>query len=375
MKTNSSYTVLVVDDDDVYREDTRRLLGEGSYTLIEAATGRDALNKLGSHQVHCVLLDYRLPDLDGLKLLPKLVELQVPVVMMTAEGNELVAVEAMKQGAYDYLVKNTLTEDALRTSIKKAIDHANLEKKVREQQQELELFASMVSHDLKSPLQSIMACITFIKEDIETSNTEQLLKDCQRARRGVEHMHQLIDGLLEYTQSERSSQAFETVSLNAVAAQVVSALEATVTDLAAQITVENLPEVNGDRIALYQLLQNLVTNGLKFHNGSTTPCVRIAASRISDDWQISVEDNGIGINAKHCDKIFEPFKRLHSKDQYDGCGLGLAMCKRVVDQHGGRIWLESEVGKGTTFYFTIPLNVTSERHLEAGHTIDTSEAA
>ena len=368
MTAPNSYTVLIVEDDDVYREDTRRLL-DGSYQLVEVATGREALERMKATQFHCVLLDYRLPDINGLELLPQLTDLQVPVVMMTAQGSEQVAVEAMKLGVYDYLIKNTLTEDSLRNSVEKAIDHAALKKKVCEQEKDLKMFASIASHDLRHPLRTIGTRLTFIKEDIETSNTEQLLEHCSRAQKGVGYMNQLIDGLFEYTQLGRSSRPFESIALNEVAGQVASALEATVAELAARIEIDDLPVVQGDRTALHQLFQNVVANGLKFHNGHATPCVRIVASRVFGNWKISVEDNGIGIDPKHHDKIFEPFKRLHSKDQYHGNGLGLAICKRIVDQHGGRIWLESEMGKGTTFSFTIPIEA------EASHPTNDPKAA
>ena len=351
---DNSHIVLVVDDDEVYREDINRLIGD-VYTLIDAATGDEALAIVASNPVHCVLLDFRLPDLDGLQILSKLSQTGIPVVMMTAEGNEKVAVDAIKQGAYDYLVKNTFTKDSLRTTITKAIEHARLEQKISEQQQELEMFTSTASHDLRAPLRTIRAFAGFIKEDIESSNTDRVLDHCQRVINGINRMNQLIDGLLEYAQRGRSGSSFQKVVLNSVAREVVSMLASTISELGAEVKIEDLPEVHGDRLALYQLLQNLISNGLKFCDSHTTPRVRVYASRIDDRWQISIEDNGIGINPHHIDSIFQPFKRLHSQKDYEGSGLGLATCKRIIDQHEGQIWVKSIPGQGSTFHFTTPV--------------------
>lgn len=363
------HIVLVVDDDAVCREDIHRQI-EDAYTLIDAVTGREALEMAESNPVHCVLLDYRLPDLDGLLVLPNLAETGVPVVMMTAEGSEQIAVEAMRQGAYDYLVKNTFTKDSLRTAIARAIEHATLERKVCEQQRELEMFATTASHDLRAPLRTIGGFVRSIKKDIESSNTERLLEHCQRVSDAVDRMNRLIDGLLEYARLGRGDRPFAMVALNEVAQEVVSSLESTISDLAAQVEIEDLPEVQGDRLALYQLLQNLVANGLKFHNNRGTPSVRVCASRFDDSWRISVGDNGIGIDPQHADQIFQPFRRLHNQKEYEGCGLGLATCKRIIDQHGGRIWVESRIDQGTTFHFTIPVvnsTATAQDDLPSSH--------
>ncbi len=355
MTDDRPLTVLVVDDDQVCRETIERLLG-GCYALIEAATGPQALEAVASQDIDCVLLDYRLPQLDGLAVLPQLIESGVPVVMMTGEGNEQIAVEAIKQGAYDYLVKSTLTAVLVRTAIQKAIEHTALEDKVREQQEELAVFASVAAHDLRAPLRTIGAYIRFIQEDIQAADTEQVLGHCRKSLGGLKRMNELIEGMLEYTVSGRSDRAFEELDLTTVAGEVVAALESQVIHADARVDIGELPVVRGDRTALYQLLQNLVANALKFHDGKSAPCVRIDASREHDCWQVSVTDNGIGIEPRFRKTVFQSFKRLHGVDAYDGSGLGLATCKRIVDQHGGRIWLKSEPGEGSTFYFTIPID-------------------
>lgn len=130
-------------------------------------------------------------------------------------------------------------------------------------------------------------------------------------------------------------------------------LRAPIMEKNAKITHDNLPSIDCDRIQIQQLLQNLLTNAIKFH-GDDSPQVHISAEKLDNEWLFSVADNGIGIDPRHQEQIFSIFKRLHTRQEYEGTGIGLSICKRIVEKHGGQIWLESEIGKGTTFYFTIP---------------------
>jgi light-regulated signal transduction histidine kinase (bacteriophytochrome) len=143
------------------------------------------------------------------------------------------------------------------------------------------------------------------------------------------------------------------VDCNDVFAEVLRNLKLTLEEHAASVTHTELPIVQGDRTQLVQLFQNLLGNGIKFH-GDTPPRVHVAAERVEGRWQFSVHDNGIGIESEYAETVFEIFQRLHTSDAYPGTGIGLAVCKRIVDRHEGRIWFESVVGQGTTFFFTLP---------------------
>jgi light-regulated signal transduction histidine kinase (bacteriophytochrome) len=133
----------------------------------------------------------------------------------------------------------------------------------------------------------------------------------------------------------------------------VALLESSITDAEAQVACGELPVVMGDRSQLVQLMQNLIGNGLKYH-GDKSPRIYVSAERNGNQWIFSVRDNGIGIDPRHHERIFEIFKRLHDQKEYPGTGIGLAVCRRVITRHGGRIWLESEVGHGSAFHFTLP---------------------
>ncbi|MDA0205482.1 MAG: ATP-binding protein [Acidobacteria bacterium] len=166
-------------------------------------------------------------------------------------------------------------------------------------------------------------------------------------------MSQLIDALLDYAWTGRDNVPLETVDLNQVAAEVAVDLRSVVESSRACLDIGVLPEITGDPVALRQLLQNLIANALKFR-GEADPVVSVVCGEKPDAWVLSVTDNGIGIAAEHVRNIFQPFQRLHSRNDFDGSGLGLATCQRIVTQHGGKIWVESQPGSGSTFRFTCP---------------------
>jgi light-regulated signal transduction histidine kinase (bacteriophytochrome) len=169
-------------------------------------------------------------------------------------------------------------------------------------------------------------------------------------------MSQLIDALLDYAWTGRENVPLQTVDLNHIAAEVAVDLRSVVEGNGARLHIGVLPEVSGDPVALRQLLQNLIANALKFR-GETAPFVSVECGEKPDAWVVSVRDNGIGIAAQNLKNIFQPFQRLHSRIEYEGSGLGLATCQRIVTQHGGRIWVESQPGQGSTFRFTCPKTV------------------
>ena len=166
-------------------------------------------------------------------------------------------------------------------------------------------------------------------------------------------MTKMLDSLLEYSRAGRSAKALGPVDLKSCMTSVVENLKALTEETQAKVIVGLMPPaVSGDEDALVQLLQNLISNGIKFRHREPV-VVNLTSRREGDRWRISVEDNGIGIDAQHHAAIFAPFKRLHSRQEFDGSGIGLATCRRIVDQHGGRLWVESEVGQGAAFHFTL----------------------
>lgn len=339
----------------------------------EAAECRAALD---GDQVDCVLLDYMLGADSGLEVLASIREagFDHPVIMLTGQGDEQVAVEAMKRGAQDYLVKDGITHLVLRRAIANAAEKVALARRLREQREELEAFVSVVAHDLRNPIFAAHGSLEVIRDFYRNKPLDDkawgLLEGSMTS---LERMSRLIETLLEYAVVGRSGSLSETVDLNEIVLGVLSDLRAVIAGCEARIETGELPCLVGDHVTLAQLIQNLVANALKFR-GDASPVIKISSREEDGGWVFSVADNGIGVDPQNRLEVFKPFHRLHSRDKYDGSGIGLATCQRIVERHGGRIWVESEISCGSTFSFWLPerpyskrndsVAVSSEEHVE-----------
>jgi PAS domain S-box-containing protein len=218
---------------------------------------------------------------------------------------------------------------------------------------ELKQFAYIASHDLQSPLRSITGFVQLLQQEYENELDERAQDWIRRTVLAVARMQTLIHDLLSYSRVDARSGPFTQIPFLDIVNDARSLLESSIHDSGGQVTCGKLPVVMGDRSQLVQLMQNLISNGLAYR-GDKPPHIDISAKRSGKDWLFSVRDNGIGIDPKHYQQIFEIFKRLHNQKDRPGTGIGLAVCRRVVNRHGGKIWVESEPGHGSTFHFTIP---------------------
>ncbi|MGB0563330.1 MAG: ATP-binding protein [Spirulinaceae cyanobacterium] len=228
-----------------------------------------------------------------------------------------------------------------------------LTQKLARSNAELEKFAYIASHDLQEPLNLVSSYVQLL----EIRYLDQLDDDARDfinfAVEGVTHMQALIDDLLAYSRVETQGQAFRSVPLQTVFERVLEQLQLKLDQRDAQIGADPLPTVWGDVIQLGQLLQNLLTNALKFCQPDP-PQIQLSVQALATAWQFSLQDNGIGIDPEFHERIFLIFQRLHTRDEYTGTGIGLAICKKIVERHGGRIWVESALGQGACFHFTLP---------------------
>ncbi len=217
---------------------------------------------------------------------------------------------------------------------------------------ELQQFASVASHDLQEPLRGVAGCLEIIEETYKGKLDDKADKLIRHAVDGASRMHALIDDLLSLSRVTTNEMTIQPADLSAVLNCALENLELPIKESLAVITHDDLPVLAADSTHLVQLFQNLLSNAIKFRSDSPLK-VHIGAKCEDGHWLFFVRDNGIGFEQVYTDRIFLPFKRLHSKDQYPGTGIGLAICKRILERHGGRLWAESEYGKGATFYFTI----------------------
>ena len=224
---------------------------------------------------------------------------------------------------------------------------------LRRANSDLEQFAYSASHDLKEPLRQVAVYSQLLEKKFAgklDGKASQYLGYCIE---GAHRMEMLISDLLAYSQATKTSDASESVSMNEVVETAKKNLATSIEETAAEILTTDLPAVQANSVPLVHLLQNLISNALKYRS-ERRPRLKISADEEGDYWRFSLQDNGIGIPKEFQNQIFGIFKRLHNRSEYPGTGIGLAICQKVVEQYGGRIWVESEPGRGSTFFFTLP---------------------
>ncbi|HMK45455.1 MAG TPA: PAS domain S-box protein, partial [Methanocella sp.] len=251
------------------------------------------------------------------------------------------------------MIGSIITDVTERKRIEKALEWERLE--LKRSNQDLERFAYLASHDLQEPLRTISSYLTLLnkryRDKLDSNGVEYLNYTVE----GAEHMRQMIKDLLEYSRVGISDTPIERTDLQKILDHAKKNLYAAIKESKATITQTPLPIVTADSAQIYQVIQNLLSNSIKYRS-DRPPEVRVTAERKGNEWVISVSDNGIGIDPQYFGRLFVVFQRLHSRAEYPGNGLGLALCKKIVERHSGRIWVESEQGKGSTFRFTLPAN-------------------
>jgi signal transduction histidine kinase len=349
--------ILIVDDDQGDRKQVRRALKQAGLSVecVETASIEEALEACDKCAFDCAIIDYRMPGYDGLRGIAALHERfpYMPIIMATGQGDEMVATEAMKRGASDYVPKNRMQAETIRHIIDSAVEKSKLRRQVAQQREELEKFAFVLAHDLKAPITSIQTFALFIEQDLRVAAADKnaIVSYCREISNAVWRLDGLINTLYEYTKID-AQVPFEPVEMRAVMEDTLSNLEHLIQERSARIAYGALPAVIGNAPQLTQLLQNLIGNGIKYCDARPTIDVTASPDR-ENIWRLAVKDNGIGISKECYQQIFEPFKRLHGTGKYEGTGLGLATCKKIVERHGGAVWCESEEGRGATFFFTL----------------------
>ncbi|MBI4666449.1 MAG: PAS domain-containing protein [Nitrospinae bacterium] len=217
---------------------------------------------------------------------------------------------------------------------------------------EMEEFTYAASHDMQEPLRTITSFCSFLKKDLEDNNSVKITADVNFIVDAAKRMKQLIDDLLQLSRAGRIELKSQELNLESLAQKVIVDLRSRIDETGGTVIVEKMPNVMGDPMFISRVLQNLIANSLKYR-GQNPPIVKISAIANGDDTEITVEDNGIGIRQEYIEQIFLPFKKLHPVAQYGGTGLGLSISRKIIERHEGRIWAESEVGKGSKFKFTL----------------------
>ena len=362
-QAHAKLRVLVVEDAPVDVELMLHSLQESGFDAVAdvVQTAEEFTQQLRKHTYDMVLADYNLPQWNGMEAIEVLRRegLDIPLILVSGALGELRAVECIKQGAADYVLKDHLAR--LPESVRRAMN----EKRLREERnqyleelarsnRDLEQFAYVASHDLQEPLRMVATYTQLLAERYRGELDDNADKYIHYAVDGAVRMQSLISDLLTFSRLGRHGIQLQDVDCRAIVDLAKKNLEVAMQESDTQIVYDSLPTVIADRSQLLQLFQNLIGNAIKFH-GPEPPVIRVSAERKVKEWVFAVADNGIGIAPEHVEVVFVIFKRLHTRAEYPGSGVGLAICKKIVEQHGGRIWVESEPGKGSTFQFTLPV--------------------
>ena len=353
---HSPIRILLVDDDEADRKQVKRALTQPGLTceLSETSNIDAALAACESQSFDCAIIDYRMPGHDGLYGVAAL-KSRLPymaVIMSTGEGDELVAAEAMKRGASDYIPKSRINPDSMRRIVINVLEKAALQRKLAEQKDELEHFTYALAHDFKQPIRQIKTFASLISGSANESVSVELNGHLSFLMDAATRLGNLVDGMAEYALLDQPTTIGE-IDLSKVLNNVRSSIALYIEERNGTLKIGSMATVSGNEALMTQTLQNLVVNGLKY-NKSEAPTVEV--SSVAHDGQaiITVKDNGIGISANSLEEVFKPLVRLNAHSDYSGSGLGLTLARKAVTSQNGTIWCESTPGVGTEFKIRIP---------------------
>jgi two-component system sensor histidine kinase/response regulator len=389
MNASEKTKILMVDDEPKNLLALEAVLEGGGYELVRAHSGREALRCLMRDDFAIILMDVAMPEMDGFEV-AALVRAReknrfTPIIFLTAAGKtEADIFRGYEAGAVDYLLKPLIPE-ILRYKVRVLIElhqkaleierlnqklleaNAGLEQRVEERTAALEVrsrdlarsnhelaqFAVVASHDLQEPLRTMTTYLQLLSRNNagqlngeDKDNMETVLLSARR-------MRQLIGDLLAFSQIGQGERKLEDVNCGDLVNETLEQLKDLIEEKGAKIKVGPLPTVSAEPMQLGQVFQNLIGNALKFHREGP-PVLELAAKEKGNGWVFSVKDDGIGIAPEYFDKIFKLFQRLNRREDYPGTGLGLSICRKVVEKRGGKMWLDSKLGVGSTFYFSVP---------------------
>ena len=380
MKHNATSTAVIinVDDHEIARYARTRILRQAGFSVHDAATGTDALRLIAEVEPDILLLDVHLPDMSGIEVCRQLrsqqqykalIVLQISASAISAPQ----ATVALNTGADAYLIE-PVDSDVLVATVRaflrlraaeRALTRANQElssknaelnqvnQALRRSNEDLEHFAYIASHDLQEPLRNITTHIRLLERIMDSRFNESERKVFDVVAEGAQRMSTLIRDVLAYSGMGKAVPNLKATPLDEALLIALDNLSDMIAASGADIVVEKLPVVVGDSTQLTQVFQNLIGNSIKYRKPEMPVHVTVSAARGCDrDWVVQVRDNGIGIADEYVEAVFQPFKRLHGY-AIPGNGIGLALCRRIIEVHGGRIWVDSRPGEGAVFSFTL----------------------
>jgi signal transduction histidine kinase len=352
----SRQKILIVDDLEPNLFALEDALEPVGVRIDKALSGLDALKAIEKNDYSVVLMDVQMPGMDGFETAENIMKLNLkripPIIFVTAiSKEEHYVLKGYRSGCIDYLLK-PLNLDLVRNKVRFCMD---LHMRVLENEDlidELQQFAYVASHDLQEPIRMVRNYVQLLAKRYQGQLDEKAQKYISYVLEGSERMQLLIHDLLRLSRVSSQGEILQATDANQVLSSVLKSLQLLIEEIKAKIEHDPLPVVSADSTQLGQVFQNLISNAIKFH-GDKAPEIKVGVRELAHAYEFFVSDNGIGINKAYFDQIFVIFQRLHTRDKYEGSGIGLALCKKIIDRHGGRIWVESNEGEGSKFFFTL----------------------
>jgi signal transduction histidine kinase len=405
--------ILVVDDREDNLLSIETILERDNYVIRKATSGRAALKALlNEHDFYLILMDVQMPDMNGFETASLIYQREklkhIPIIFITAQNHdETFMFEGYKMGAVDFIYK-PINPELLRYKVsvfvelyqkthqlliqERELKAANIklekeieERKVNEEKirllneqllqnntelketnEELDRFAYVASHDLQEPLRKIMIFSDVISAKLQGDEKGDLQHNFQKIIKASSRMQKLINDLLKFSKHTNTDEEFRVVDLNKIVSEVLGDLDTELQNKQAKVAVGELPSIWGVPGQMYQLFQNLISNSLKFCKIDCQPSIEVSCKILNTKeeeneselsgkfYEIIIKDNGIGFNPLYADDIFMVFKRLHSHHEFEGTGIGLSICKKIVEKHAGTIAAESKPNEGSTFTIILP---------------------
>ena len=375
--------LFIVDSSENLQTIQRSLAENHEISFLRFQNLKLALNYCNQANVDIIFLDPFIKGTNGYETFDQVSSRnsEIPIVIYTDLKKRRVAQQLIRRGAQDYILKGNIRTSELTKTLycsierKKMYTHLNAKNlELEECNRALETFAKTAAHDLQEPLRKVKS---FTNSMIQKMNPTEIPSDARnflmRTQNATHRMETLIEDLLEYSQISKKGVAFKPVNLQSIVTDVISHIDPELRALNGKINVGLLPTIDADESYMRQFFHNLISNGIKFRKKDEPPHISVCGEIISRTeiqhfqhqkerltCKITVEDQGIGFDEKYEDLIFKAFQRLHSRDEYEGAGIGLAMCRRIVDIHSGQIYASSEIDRGTQFLAFLPVHQIGE---------------
>jgi hypothetical protein len=370
MASGRQPNILIVDDEVAQIQALCDSLRATGYRATGFTVPEAALKALAAESYEVLLADLNMPGLDGISLLREALKIDPNVVgiIMTGQGTIDTAIGAMKTGAFDYILKPFRLSAILPVltralSVRKLrLQNAELARSIQARSadleaanQQLDAFVHSVSHDLRAPLRGVTGVANILEEDFGEGLGDAGRRLVHAIRSGCEKMAQLLEDMLAFSRLGRQPLKTQSVAMNELVSEVLLELSPTHAGRTIRLSVGELGMAQGDPALLKQVLVNLLSNAIKFTGRTEGAWVEVGSLPTAAEGRTYfVRDNGAGFDMRHAQKLFGVFQRLHRQDEFEGTGVGLTIVQQIVQRHGGAVWAEAEVGRGATFYFTLP---------------------